>query len=108
MEALRRFGPWLCRLLADRLTNDDPGCKIERKTVFFVEMLFYPAHDLVFSIAFRLPLALLDFQVTTAEGQPAMICFLILGQLNMHGLLLLRLRLNGYSDLSWPRGRNSA
>jgi hypothetical protein len=78
----------------------------KRKTVFFVEMLFYPAHDLVFGIAVRLPFALLDFQVTTAEGQPPMICFLILRQLNMHGLLLLRLRLEmviltpGHADVT--------
>jgi hypothetical protein len=72
------FSPQLCRLSANRTPSHNPGCIIEAKVVQLAEMTFYLAQDLVFDISTGLPSAIFNPQVPAAEGQPPLICFLIL------------------------------
>jgi hypothetical protein len=53
----------LCCLLTNRSTNQDLGCNIEAKTVTFVKVPFYLAHDLIVGIAAGLPVAVFDSHV---------------------------------------------
>jgi hypothetical protein len=63
LGVLRQRVQCLCCLLANRSTNQDLGCNIEAKTVTFVKVPFYLAHDVIVGIAAGSPFAVFDSHV---------------------------------------------